>query len=85
MIRKDGTLLDGLSTGEKLNTAFKIALQRMGELKLMCLDGFDDLDESVQKQVIDICEKYDIQAFMTITKFTGKEQFTIENTFGEDE
>jgi len=56
LIRINGTLLDGLSDGEKMDAAFKIALQRMGELKIMCLDGFEKLDEKMQKQVIDICE-----------------------------
>ncbi len=84
LIRINGTLLDGLSDGEKMDSSFKIALQRMGELKIMCLDGFEKLDEKMQKQVIDICEKYDIQAFMTVTEFTGEEQFVIENAFGEE-
>jgi len=84
LIRINGTLLDGLSDGEKMDSSFKIALQRMGELKIMCLDGFEKLDEKMQKQVIDICEKYDIEAFMTVTEFTGEEQFVIENAFGEE-
>ena len=84
LIRINETLLDGLSDGEKMDAAFKIALQRMGELKIMCLDGFEKLDEKMQKQVIDICEKNDIQAFMTVTEFTGDEQFTIENAFKEE-
>lgn len=84
LIRINGTLLDGLSDGEKMDAAFKIALQRMGELKIMCLDGFEKLDEKMQKQVIDICEQNDIQAFMTITEFTDNEQFIIENAFEEE-
>lgn len=84
LIRINETLLDGLSDGEKMDAAFKIALQRMGELKIMCLDGFEKLDEQMQKQVIDICEKNDIQAFMTITEFKGDEQFVIENAFKEE-
>jgi recombinational DNA repair ATPase RecF len=84
LIRINGTLLDGLSDGEKMDAAFKIALQRMGELKIMCLDGFEKLDEKMQKQVIDICEQNDIQAFVTVTEFTGDEQFVIENAFEEE-
>jgi exonuclease SbcC len=68
MIRIHGTLLDGLSDGEKLEVAFNISLQRMGELKIMCLDGFERLNESEQKKVLDICEVNDIQAFVTIVK-----------------
>lgn len=66
-IRIKGTLLDGLSDGEKLEVAFKVALQRMGELKVMCLDGFEKLNPSEQDKVIGICEENDVQAFVTIT------------------
>jgi len=76
MIRIYGTLLDGLSDGEKLEVAFNISLQRMGELKIMCLDGFERLNESEQKKVLDICETNDIQAFVTIVK---EKEFSIDN------
>ncbi len=65
-IRIGGTLLDGLSDGEKLEVAFKVALQRMGELRVMCIDGFEKLNESEQEKVLKICEDNDIQAFVTI-------------------
>ena len=65
-IRIDGTLLDGLSDGEKLEVAFKVALQRMGELKVMCIDGFEKLNISEQEKVAKICQDNDIQAFVTI-------------------
>jgi exonuclease SbcC len=84
LIRINGTLLDGLSDGEKLDAAFKIALQRMGELRVMCLDGFQNLDEDMQKKVIEICESNDIQTFMTVTKYQDTEGFEIENKFGEE-
>jgi exonuclease SbcC len=70
MIRINGTLLDGLSDGEKLEAAFKIALQRMGELRVICLDGFEKLNESEQKKIVELCESNDIQAFITITMDT---------------
>ncbi|PHV69555.1 hypothetical protein CS063_15020 [Sporanaerobium hydrogeniformans] len=66
-IRINGTLLDGLSDGEKLEVAFKVALQRMGELRVMCLDGFEKLNPSEQAKVEKICEENDIQAFVTVT------------------
>lgn len=66
-IRINGTLLDGLSDGEKLEVAFKVALQRMGELRVMCLDGFEKLNPSEQEKVLNICEENDVQAFVTIT------------------
>lgn len=72
MIRINGVLLDGLSDGEKLEAAFKIALQRMGELRVICLDGFEKLNESEQKKVVKLCESNDVQAFVTITKDTAE-------------
>lgn len=64
-IRINGTLLDGLSDGEKLEVAFKLALQRMGQLRVMCLDGFERLNESEQGKVLRMCEENDIQTFIT--------------------
>lgn len=57
LIRIDGTLIDGLSDGEKLELAFKIAKTQCGELKLICIDKFDDLNpkekEKVKQMAID--------------------------------
>lgn len=79
LIRINGTLLDGLSDGEKLEAAFKIALQRIGELRIMCLDGFEKLNESEQKKIIKLCEDEDIQAFITITADTEDGEIEIKN------
>lgn len=70
-IRINGTLLDGLSDGEKLENAFKIALQQIGELRIMCLDGFEKLNQTEQVKVLELCENHDIQAFVTITEDTN--------------
>ena len=78
MIRINGTLLDGLSDGEKLEAAFKIALQRIGELRIICLDGFEKLNETEQKKIIKLCEDNDIQAFITITNDTDSGNFEIK-------
>lgn len=77
MIRINGTLLDGLSDGEKLEAAFKIAIQRMGELRIICLDGFEKLNDAEKEKVIKICEDNDIQTFITITKDTETGDFEI--------
>lgn len=79
LIRINGTLLDGLSDGEKLEAAFKIALQRIGELRLLCLDGFEKLNESEQKKIVKLCEENDIQAFITITKDTSDGNINIKS------
>lgn len=78
MIRIKNVLLDGLSDGEKLEAAFKIALQRIGELRIICLDGFEKLNEAEQKKVLKLCEDNDIQAFVTITKDTNSGNYEIK-------
>lgn len=77
MIRINDTLLDGLSDGEKLEAAFKIAIQRLGTLRVICLDGFEKLNDTEKQKVIKICEDNDIQAFITITKDTPTGEFEI--------
>lgn len=78
MIRINGTLLDGLSDGEKLEAAFKIALQRIGELRVMCLDGLEKLNESEQIKVLQICADNDVQVFVTITTDTESGNYEIK-------
>ena len=65
LIRINVTLLDGLSGGEQLEVAFKLALQRMGKLRIMCLDGFERLNDSEQEKIIRLCEDNQIQTFVT--------------------
>ena len=45
-IRQDGTLIDGLSEGEQLELAFRVAKAQAGELKLICLDGWSKINPS---------------------------------------
>ena len=71
-------MLDGLSDGEKLEVATKIALQRMGDLRVMCLDGFEKLNRAEQEKLMGIVKKHDIQAFVTITDDTESGTFEIE-------
>lgn len=78
MIRINGTLLDGLSDGEKLESAFKIVLQRIGEFRVICLDGFEKLNETEQKKIEKICIENDIQAFVTITEDTESGNYEIK-------
>lgn len=79
MIRIGGTLLDGLSSGEKLDTGLKVAAHQIGELRIICIDGMERLDEKEQRKVIKFCEDNDIQAFITITKETENGEFQIKN------
>ena len=45
-IRQDGTLINGLSEGEQLELAFRVAKAQAGELKLICLDGWNKINPS---------------------------------------
>jgi len=45
-IRQDETLIDGLSEGEQLELAFRVAKAQAGELKLICLDGWNKINPS---------------------------------------
>lgn len=77
LIRINGTLLDGLSDGEKLETAIKITVLRVGTLRVINLDGFEKLDEESQDLVIKFCEDNDIQAFVTITENTANDKMVV--------
>jgi len=44
LIRIGETLIDGLSEGEKLELAFRVAKAQAGELKLICLDGWNKIN-----------------------------------------
>jgi len=49
MIRIGGTLLDGLSEGEQLELAFRVAkaqASQLGDLKVLCVDGIDKVNKS---------------------------------------
>lgn len=51
-IRIDGTLIDGLSEGESLKFAFKLAKAQAGSLKVICVDGWQNLG-SKQKEILE--------------------------------
>lgn len=65
-LRINKTLIDGLSDGEKLELAFKVAMFMIGDLKLICLDRFETLNRKEQEYVIKICLENDLQAFATV-------------------
>ena len=46
LIRIGETLVDGLSEGEQLELAFRVAKAQAGELKLICLDGWSKINPS---------------------------------------
>lgn len=65
-IRTNGTLLDGLSEGEAWDFAFKLAKAQSGELKVICLDGWQNLG-SKQREIIETAKHDDYQYFLLET------------------
>lgn len=74
-IRINETLIDGLSDGESLELAFKIAKAQAGDLKLICIDRWESL-KSQSKVLLGKMLEDDFQYF--ITEHTENEEFTIE-------
>ncbi|AGN33754.1 hypothetical protein PANG_00034 [Paenibacillus phage PG1] len=65
-IRIDGTLIDGLSEGEALGFAFKLAKAQAGPLKVICVDGWQNLG-SRQREIIESSKQDDYQYFVLET------------------
>jgi recombinational DNA repair ATPase RecF len=75
LIRINGTLIDGLSDGEKFELAMKIAKAQAGELKVICLDGFEKLNPKAQEEFLKTIEDDEFQYFITAT---NSDEFQIE-------
>lgn len=65
-IRINGTLIDGLSEGEALEFAFKLAKAQAGELKVICVDGWQNLG-SRQQEIIEAAKSDEYQYFVLET------------------
>lgn len=65
-IRINGTLLDGLSEGESLDFAFKLAKAQSGPLKVICIDGYQNLG-SKQQEILAGAQQDDYQYFLLST------------------
>lgn len=72
LIRINGTLIDGLSDGEKLELALKIARAQAGELKVICIDKWESLNEKAQQKLQEEMEKDDFQYFVTVVGDTAE-------------
>jgi exonuclease SbcC len=73
-IRINGTLIDGLSEGESWEFAFKLAKAQAGDLKVICIDGFQNLG-SRQREILEAAASDDYQYFLLET-VEGKELTT---------
>jgi exonuclease SbcC len=65
-IRINGTLIDGLSEGEAWEFAFKFAKSQAGALKVICIDGFQNLG-SRQREIMETAATDDYQYFLLET------------------
>jgi exonuclease SbcC len=65
-IRINDTLIDGLSEGEALDFAFKLAKAQSNELKVICVDGWGKLG-SKQREIIEKAMTDDFQYFLLET------------------
>jgi energy-coupling factor transporter ATP-binding protein EcfA2 len=77
LIRINGTLIDGLSDGEKLELAMKIAREQAGELKVICLDKWESLNDKAQQRLIEEMEKDEFQYFITEASDTEADKIHI--------
>ncbi|MDU6337122.1 MAG: hypothetical protein E6594_15210 [Clostridium sporogenes] len=75
LIRINNTLIDGLSDGEKLELAMRIAKAQAGELKVICLDKFESLNPKAQKKLLGEMSSDEYQYFVTSTM---ADEFEIE-------
>ncbi|SHI03992.1 AAA family ATPase [Clostridium grantii] len=74
-IRINNILIDGLSDGEKLELAMKIAKAQAGELKVICIDKFEGLNPATQERLLKEMINDEYQYFVTST---GADKFEIE-------
>lgn len=70
-IRINDTLIDGLSEGESYDFAFKFAKAQAGELKVICIDGWQNLG-SRQQEIIES------------SKLDGYQYFVLETVDGQE-
>ena len=77
-VRINGTLLDGLSDGEKIALSMKIAKAQCGELKLICVDKFESLDKVSQAKLLAEMTIDEYQYFVTEVMNTVSNEVEIE-------
>ena len=75
-VRINGVLIDGLSSGEKLRLAMKVAKAQAGLLKLICLDGWEKINEKSQNELLEEMTTDEYQYF--VTQVTDTESNEVE-------
>lgn len=77
-VRINGTLIDGLSDGEKLELAMKVAKAQCGELKVICMDKWESLDKTSQDKLLELMTEDDYQYFVTEVAQTESNDVEVE-------
>lgn len=77
-IRIKGTLIDGLSDGEKLELAMKVAKAQCGPLKIICIDKWESLDKTSQDVLEVLMKEDEYQYFVTEVQDTEDGKVNIE-------
>lgn len=77
-VRINGTLIDGLSDGEKLELAMRVAKAQCGELKIICMDKWESLDKSAQDILIKEMTEDEYQYFVTEVAATENGEIEVE-------
>ena len=68
LIRVGQTLIDGLSEGEQMELAFRVAKAQAGELKLICLDGWNKINPSARSWIEKEIDEDDFQYIVVTTE-----------------
>lgn len=77
-VRINETLIDGLSDGEKLELAMKVAKAQYGELKVICMDKWESLDKAAQDKLLESMSEDDYQYFVTEVAQTESNDVEVE-------
>lgn len=77
-VRINSVLIDGLSDGEKLELAMKVAKAQCGELKLICMDKWESLDETAQNKLLEVMTADEYQYFVTQVMNTESNSVEVE-------
>ncbi|MEX0084786.1 hypothetical protein [Clostridium butyricum] len=77
-VRINETLIDGLSDGEKLELAMKVAKVQCGELKVICMDKWESLDKAAQDKLLESMSEDDYQYFVTEVAQTESNDVEVE-------
>jgi len=64
-ITLDGIPFDRVNTARRMEFAVELAKARSGQVKLVCLDGVDELDSESRAQLIETAKESDCQFFIT--------------------